>query len=219
MKTVGLIGGIAPESTIAYYRAIVAGVRTAADAYPPMVINSIDLTRMLSLLPEPDALAAYMLEEIEKLARAGCDFGAMASNTPHIVFDRIAPSSPIPLISIVEVTADAVAAAGARRVALFGTGSTMRAGFYANAFAARGMEVVVPSAEDQAYIHEKYFAELVHGRFLDETRSRMTAIANAIPNIDGIILGGTELSFLLEGERYFDTTKIHVERIVRELLS
>jgi aspartate racemase len=110
MKTVGIIGGIGPESTIEYYRGIIAGYRARLtdDSYPSIIINSVDLTRLIAWMnrDELDQAAEYLCHEIERLARAGADFGLLASNTPHIVFDQIRARSPIPLISIVEATRD-----------------------------------------------------------------------------------------------------------------
>src|SRR6516162_7442289 len=105
--------------------------------------------------------ANYLREAIDKLARSGADFGIISANTPHIVFDDIAPRSPIPLISIVEATCAAAKAQNLKRLALFGTRYTMQANFYPNAFAREGIELLVPDSHDQDYIHEKYFSELV----------------------------------------------------------
>ena len=105
-KLIGIIGGIGPESTIDYYRLFVSIYREHRPdgGYPPLLINSIDLARALKLVTSGDlaGLAAYLLEEIHRLARAGATHGLLSSNTPHIVFDEIESASPIPLISIVE---------------------------------------------------------------------------------------------------------------------
>ncbi|MBI1876317.1 MAG: aspartate/glutamate racemase family protein [Acidobacteria bacterium] len=100
MKTVGLVGGIAPESTIDYYRSLIAEYRSRAqdDSYPSILINSIDLTRMLRLVVsnELDALTDYLSGEIVTLVKAGVDFVVLASNTPHIVFDDSGAVLPFP---------------------------------------------------------------------------------------------------------------------------
>src|ERR1700744_3157391 len=119
MKTLGMIAGIGPESTVEYYRTIIALFREHAGdgRYPQFIINSIDLKREIELVAAGDARATtdYLLDEIGKLARAGADFGIIASNTPHIVFDEIAARSPIPLISIVEVAVTVAKKRGWRR--------------------------------------------------------------------------------------------------------
>src|ERR1700681_1176927 len=230
MKTVGIIGGIGPESTIEYYRLIIEGYRQrqADDSYPSIVINSVDLNRLLDWMKanQLSSVTDYLVNEIEKLARAGVDFGALASNTPHIVFDQIRERSPIPLISIVESTRDAAHALGLKRVGLFGTRYTMQGRFYAETFAKAGMTIFAPYEDEQAYIHEKYLGELLNNIFLPETRERLLAIVDRMKErdgIEGLILGGTELPLILrdpehKGIPFLDTTKIHVERIVAELV-
>src|SRR5436305_2457691 len=100
MKTLGMIGGVGPESTIDYYKNIIALYceRQRDGSYPQFVINSIDLRKGIDFMNANSlpAIANYLLEEIMKLPRAGADFAIIAANTPHIVVDDIAPKSPIP---------------------------------------------------------------------------------------------------------------------------
>src|SRR2546421_10819472 len=108
MKTVGLIGGTGPESTIEYYRFIIEGYRERQTdgSYPSIIINSVDLNRLITWINagKLDAIADYLTHEIERLQRSGADFGALAANTPHIVFDQIRERVSLPLISIIEAT-------------------------------------------------------------------------------------------------------------------
>jgi aspartate racemase len=231
MKTVGIIGGIGPESTIEYYRLIIASYRQRQrdGSYPSLLINSIDMKKMLDLIGanELAAVTQYLLGEVQKLAQAGADFGALASNTPHLVFEALNHQSPIPLISIVETACDAAQALGLRRVGLFGTRFTMQGRFYADVFSRKGITLVVPFLDEQTYIHDKYMGELVNGVVLPETRERLLAIVARLKNeegIGGLILGGTELPLILGGDMgqgipFLDTTRIHVERIVAQLVA
>src|SRR5207302_5875757 len=183
-------------------------------------------------------MADFLLSEIEKLPRAGAEFGIIAANTPHIVFDEVKARSPIPFISIVEASRDYAKSRNFKRLALFGTRYTMRADFYQKVFARESIELVVPEPKDQDYIHEKYFAELVPGKFLPETRTGLLAIIDRMkakieppsqnatparssgePGIDGVILAGTELPLILRGESHngvalLDTGKIHCQAAV-----
>ena len=230
MKTVGIIGGIAPESTIQYYRLIVAGYREHKrdGNYPSILINSINMKQMLDLIGAkrlPEAIQ-YLRGEIDKLARAGADFGVLASNTPHLVFDDLQAVSPIPLTSIVEATCQRASELGLERVGLFGTRFTMQGGFYDREFEKRGMAIVLPADDDQEYIHEKYMTELVNGVVLKETKAGLLRIVDRLKReqeIQGLVLGGTELSLILkDGDDpeipFLDTTSIHVQSIIRELL-
>ena len=231
MKTVGLIGGIGPESTIEYYRYIIAGYREqrSDSGYPAIMVNSVNLTQLLEWMNanELEKVTEYLVVEVERLARAGAEFGALASNTPHIVFDEIQRQSRIPLLSIVEATSERAQALGFKKVALFGTRYTMQSKFYPHVLSSSGITLVVPDSVEQTYIHEKYMGELLKNIFLPETRKGLLAIVDELKvrhGIEGLILGGTELPLILRddehnGVRLLDTTRIHCERIVKELLS
>src|SRR5438874_1018400 len=100
MKTLGIIGGLGPESTVDYYQTIIRlyRERVGADVYPHFFINSMDLNKVREpvLANDIPRLANHILAEIEKLARAGAEFGLIAANTPHLAFDEIAARSTIP---------------------------------------------------------------------------------------------------------------------------
>ena len=231
MKTLGMIGGLGPESTVDYYQRLIASYRerTGHKHYPQFIIVSVDLRKGIDFMEAGDlsGMARFLLEGIDKLARSGADFGIISANTPHIVFDEVVPKSRIPLVSIVEATRAAAKAQKLKRLALFGTRYTMQASFYPKVFAREGIELLVPDLHDQGYIHDKYMNELVPGKFLAETRSELLAIVDRMKearDIDGVILAGTELPLILRdpthnGMPFLDTTKIHVEAAVTHMLS
>lgn len=227
MRSVGLVGGLGPESTIDYYRRIIARWQQQEPAsYPRIVIDSLDVKLGIRLVQEDRAgLIEYLLGSIRRLVGAGVDFIAMSANTPHIVYDELAALSPRPLLSIVETCADQAARLGLRRLSLLGTRFTMEAPFYPATFARRGIEVVPPDAGDRPWVHERYLGELVPGTFKDSTRQEFMDLIGRLKvekGLDGVILGGTELPILLgsspvAGLPLLDTTELHVQAIVREL--
>lgn len=229
MNTVGILGGVGPESTIEYYRKIIAAYceRNSQGDYPQIIINSINMKKMLDLIANEkfDEVTSYLVSELGKLAASGADFGLLASNTPHIVFDRVRQSSPLPLISIVEATCEKTLEMSFHRVGLFGTKFTMQGEFYDQVFSQHDIQVFTPDEIDQSYIHNKYMGELVKGDIRDETKVGLIAIAakmKRVHNIQGLILGGTELPLILKNDdipdiHVLDTTEIHVESILKIL--
>jgi aspartate racemase len=163
--------------------------------------------------------------EFEKLQRAGVDFAALTANTPHIVFDELQQRTTLPLISIVEAACERTHSLGLKSVGLFGTRYTMQAPFYPKVFARTDVKLVTPIEEEQNYIHEKYFGELLKDVFLPETRAQFLHIADemkARDGVDAVILGGTEIPLLLRTEEHngiklLDTTRIHVDRLISEM--
>lgn len=231
MKTLGIIGGLGPESTVDYYRSIIALYRekTGGAGYPPLVIVSLDVDKGLRLLGDNqlDEMAEYLAGAARQLAGAGADFALLSANSGHIVFEQLRRASPIPLISIVEATCQEVQKRQLKTVALLGTRFTMAGRFYFDVAERYGLRLIAPTAEEQSYIHDKYVNELLRGTFLPETREGLTQIIATMKqrdDIEGVVLAGTELPLILraasiEGLPLFDTTQIHVRAAVAAMLS
>ena len=225
-----MIGGLGPESTIDYYRSIIARCRARKPdgGYPQIIVNSLDVDRGIALLDADrlDELASYLTDGLEVLARAGADFAFIAANTPHLVFDEVQRRSAIPLLSIVRATSDRAKALDLKRVGLLGTGFTMRASFYPEEFERAGIAMVRPKEAEREFIHRIYLGELLNNQFSPETRTEILKIAHRMrdeDDIEALVLAGTELPLLLRdsgnpGIEFLDTTVIHVEAIVDELL-
>jgi aspartate racemase len=170
-------------------------------------------------------LVTYLLAELKRLELAGAHLAALASNTPHLVFDELQKRSSLPLVSIIEETCHETVRLNLNRVGLFGTKFTMQAGLYEPVLGQAGVSVLTPNPEEQRYIHERYMGELVPGRVLGSTRRSFLRIARRMveeEGIQGLILGGTELPLALQpeddvGVPLLNSADIHV-RAILELL-
>jgi len=227
MAIAGLVGGLGPESTIDYYRRLLAAWdRESPGSSPGIVIDSLDVQVGLRLVASDlPALTAYLLDSVRRLAGAGVDFVALTANTAHIVFDDLAARSPVPLLSIVETCAAEAGRRGYRRLALLGTRFTMEASFYPTVMARSGITVVAPASAERAWLHERYVGELLKGDFREETRQGVEAMGARLrqeEGADAVVLAGTELPLLLQaagvgGLPSLDTTALHVAAIVARL--
>jgi aspartate racemase len=214
MKRIGIVGGIGPESTIEYYRLLIA------ERHLAITIDSVEVRALLDFM-QAGALpkvADYLVAAVTRLAGGGADFALIAANTPHIVFDEVARRAPIPMVSIVEAACEHVASLGLSRVALLGTRYTMEGHFYQDVFTRRGIPLVIPSDADRTFVHDRYINEFLQNIFSHETREGLLAVIDRMverDRIEAVILGGTELPLILTGDahdgvRLLDTTRIHV---------
>jgi aspartate racemase len=230
MKTIGIIGGIGPESTLDYYREIISAFKTSHGnlEYPEIVVYSLNLSEILSLVNDRNwsVLSEILLEKLDALHCAGAEFAAIASNTPHIIFNDLQSKSPIPLVSIVEATCARAKQMGLKRAGLMGTQFTMESDSYQKVCLPEGISIVLPSKKEQKFIHQKLFTEIELGIFKDSTREALLAIAQRMletESIDGLILGCTELPLILSENTleipFLNTTAIHCERIVSYCLA
>lgn len=231
MNKIGIIAGIGPASTVEYYNFIIRGFRERLSTkdYPEMLLHSINMTEMLSYVfkGELEKLVGFLKEKVRVLEETGVDYVALASNTPHLVFDKLAEAVDVPMISIVEETCQVIAESKLTKLGLLGTKSTMSMGFYQSVGAKQGIEIVIPDEKQQDYVHEKYMGELVFNEIKEETKLRLIGIVDKLKeeeNIEGVILGGTELPLILQQEDFhrlkvFNTTEIHVNAILDKMLA
>jgi len=218
MKRIGILGGISHESTAVYYTRLHSAhfARTGNYHYPEVVIYSLNFQRFTDYEDQGDlaGYVAYIRTGVDALIQAGVDFILMAANSPHAVFDQVAAHSSVPMLSIVEVTAQAAQRQGLRTLLLLGIRFTMQASFYQEVCARYGITVITPNVADQERINQIIFAELVVGQFKAASRQELLAIIAQQP-VDGVILGCTELPLILQPADaplpLLDTLTLHVQ--------
>ncbi len=230
MKRAGIIGGIGPASTLDYYSGIISGVREKSngDDYPLLVIDSINMTEMIGYIADNDwdKLVCLLVSSIDRLAAAGADFAAIASNTPHIVFDATRERSKLPLISIVDATCRYAVEAGCRRAVVLGTLFTMRSGLYSHTLERYGIETVVPDDRTQNEVWGLIYPNLENGIVIPGDKARLVEIAQKLldtSQADALVLGCTELPLAIKpgdiDTVLVDTMRIHIDEITREILA
>ena len=225
MKKIGIIGGLGPESTLMYYREIINLCRQRPeDKIPEIIIYSVDLDEIREYFDSCDlfALTNVLSDKIEKLVEAGASFVAIASNSPHVVFNELQEKAGVPMISIVNEAARYCRNVSENgRVGLLGTGFTMKSEFFPKIFKQYGLKIFLPDTEEQEFINEKIYSELSKGIISDETRIRFEEITKNLVtkySIDSLALGCTELPLILRyplyGLHYVNTVSVHVQSIV-----
>jgi aspartate racemase len=229
-RVLGIVGGTGPESTVDYYRSLIATWRRRRPdgSYPRVIINSIEANRFIRSLGEADFDAAGRVlgSALAALTAAGCQRALLASNASHLAFERIEPAPNIPLIHIVETARDAATRAGYRRLGLIGTSFVVESDLYPGQFAPAGLTVVIPTPAERELVHGIYFGELVEGVIRDESRESLSAVVAAMrarDAIDAVVLAGTELALILTeptcaGVPVLNTAQVHVDAAVDWLL-
>ena len=220
-KKIGIIGGLSPESTVSYYLHI---TRTYVErfgdyGYPEVIIYSVNLENYHKWRSEDrwDLVADDLIACARALERAGADFGLIATNTMHKVFDVVQNAVDIPFIHLIDATAAKAKEIGLKRLGLMGTRYTMSDGFYHDRLAQHGLQTIVPEPEDQMMIHKVIVQELVQGRLMEESKAEYVRILRELAGrgAQGIILGCTEIPLLVKQEDapvpLLDTALIHAD--------
>ncbi len=228
MKTIGILGGMSPESTIHYYKQIIHGYleRFGTHQYPEIIIYSVTFEPYIHWQEagEWGQMATDMIKASRRLEAAGADFIVIATNTMHKVVDEVQAALQIPILSMLDVVSESILNQGFRTVGLLGTMYTMTDGFYVNGLEKSGLSVIVPDDPDRQVIHEVIFSELIKGVILPESRQKFIEIIDTLETrgAEGIVLGCTEIPMLITAEDVhlpiFDTTHIHAEAALAEAL-
>ncbi|MFC2142012.1 aspartate/glutamate racemase family protein [Acidobacteriota bacterium] len=217
-KKIGILGGISHASTVRYYEYILKKyhARRRDYHYPEVVIFSLDLAKLIGFeeRDDLDSYVRYLTSGLQALEKAGVDFIVIAANSPHAVFEIVQKRVSIPMISIVETTALRAEKLGLKKLLLTGIKSTMQSAFYSDVFQKYSIPVLTPDEAEQDEINDAIFRELVLGIYKDSTRNRILEIITGY-NVDGIILGCTELSMMLSQEdthlRLLNTLELHAQ--------
>lgn len=217
-KRIGILGGISHASTIRYYEYILKKyyARRLDYHYPEVVIFSLDLAKLIGYeeRDDLDSYVRYITSGLQALEKAGADFIVIAANSPHAVFDIVQKRVSVPMISIVETTAQRAEKLGFKKLLLTGIKSTMQSAFYPDVFQKYSIQVLIPDEAEQNEINDAIFRELVLGIYKDSTRNRVLEIINGY-DVDGVILGCTELSLMLNQEdtplRLLNTLELHAQ--------
>jgi aspartate racemase len=220
-KRIGILGGLAPESTVSYYQHIVRSWQRqhGNHAFPEIVIYSVSFQRYEDWMEagEWDRIEEALGDALRCLRLAGADFAVLATNTMHLLFDRLQARAGFPLLSIVDATGQAVQGAGLRVVGLLGTRFTMERPFYRDGLERRGISTVVPDAADRDEIHRVIVQELSLGELKPSSRQRYLDIIGGLVErgAQGIVLGCTEIPLLVTSEHasvpLFDTAALHAQ--------
>ena len=229
MKTLGVIGGMSPESTVLYYQIINREVnqRLGGNSSADMLLHSVNFAEIAALQERGDWQQAGILlaNSAKKLAQMGAEGLVLATNTMHKVADNIQAAVDIPLLHVVDATAAAIKQQGLSKVGLLGTRFTMSDGFYTARMNDLGVQTVLPNEAQQAEIHRVIFEELCRNRFTESAKRYYQDVMAALQaqGAQGIILGCTEIGLLLKQVEcslpLFDSAEIHALAVVEWLLA
>lgn len=220
MRTIGVLGGMSWESSLAWYRLANETVRDQLGGFhsAPILLDSLDFAEIEALLATQDWEAAghLLADHARALEAAGAGLIVLCTNTMHIVADRIVEAIEVPFLHIVDTTAEAITAGGMSTIGLLGTAFTMEHGFYRERLATHAIDAVIPDAADRATVHGIIFDELVRGVVTEESRRAYREVIERLvaAGAEGIILGCTEIELLI-GQAdspvpVFPTTAINV---------
>ena len=224
MRTIGLIGGMSWESSAIYYRLLNEEIKTRLGGLhsAQCLLYSVDFADIERRQREGDwdGAGQILAQAAQSLERGGAEALVLCTNTMHKVAAHITAAVSIPLLHIVDATAQAIQAAKRQRILLLATRFTMEQAFYRERMQQFGIELLIPDAGERDDIHRIIYQELCLGQVLPASRQRYLEIINhhVAAGAEGVILGCTEITMLIKpGDTQvpqFDSTALHAAAAV-----
>jgi aspartate racemase len=226
MKTAGIIGGLGPETTSKFYLEIIFSCQKLNKSNrPPIIISSVPLPYAL----EKDAivnnsnlqkLLPYLIAEAKRLEKSGADFIVMPCNSLHLFIDDIRESVNIPVLSIIEKTAEFLKKKNFNNIGIVSTAITAQNKLYEKELSRKNMLYSSPNEDDQVKLNQIVY-KLVVGEKDELMRKELLDIMNKLDKSDCAVLACTDLQLLkpvLQDIDVFDTMKILADTTVEEIL-
>jgi len=228
MKTVGIIGGLGPETTSEFYLDIVFSCyKKTKEARPGIVVASVPLPYQI----EEDLISKnvgskryipFLIDEAKRLEKAGIDFIVMPCNSLHVFIEDIRGAVGVPVLSIIEETVKFLKQNNLNKVGIVSTSATIENKLYESAFEKNGIGYVTPDDFQQAKMG-KFILNLVKGQQNNRDREDFIQIINDFEkkDVDCVALACTDLQLLIPKHpslKIFDTMKIFADATVEEIL-
>lgn len=223
MRRLGIVGGTSWLSSEHYYRVLNEGIcaRLGGTHSAPVTLWSVEFGELAELQHAGDwaRVGEILSDAARRLVGAGCEGIALAANTTHLVASEVrAAIGAVPLIDLVELTADAVT--GYHTVGLLGTRFTMSSPMFPDRLARDGVEVLLPDGPAQQRVHDVIYDELARGVVSDSARrDYLDVVAKlAADGAEAVVLACTEQGLLLrDGDAavpLVDTTEVHCRALI-----
>ncbi|WP_426359629.1 aspartate/glutamate racemase family protein [Pseudocolwellia sp. HL-MZ19] len=230
MKTIGMLGGMSWESTASYYKTINQGIKQKLGGLSSaqICLYSVNFEEIEKLQHDGqwDETAIILTKAAQSVEAGGADFLIICTNTMHKVADEIQAHISIPLLHIADATAAKLVLNGITQVGLLGTRFTMEQDFYKSRLTERfGIQVIVPSTDDQTIVHNVIYDELCRGVINSNSKAQYLTIVKSLFNqgAQAVILGCTEIALLINQNDtsvpLYDTAEIHAEAAIKLALS
>lgn len=228
MKTLGILGGMSPESTVSYYLNINRAVNQAlgGNSSAKLLLSSVNFDEIVQCQKTAnwDLAGEILAKEAKQLQSIGAEGILIGANTMHKVADVVQDAITVPLLHILDVVADSIKAQKLSKVTLLGTHYTMADKFYIDGLTKRGIETIVPDDVAKLEVHRIIFEELCLGKITEQSKNYYLNQIDMLTKqgADGVILGCTEIGLLLNqtdlSMPIFDTTQLHSQMAIDFIL-
>ncbi len=226
-KHIGIIG-VSPEGSSICYRMI--GRRASEiekpEHRPSVTLHNRPFSNYISMIKAGDweGVAEQLAKSVEILEGAGCEFCILPDNVSHYALPMAQARSPLPIVNMIELVADAIESNGCREIGLIGTKYVTFGSTYQTLLGLRGIKLHVPTDGDADAIDRIIFTEAVYGSVRERSVDVVAGVMDRLKGkgAEAVVLGASEASLLLSGAMLplplFDPIELLAEHAIAHAL-
>ena len=229
MKSVGVIGGLGPETTAEFYLEVIFQCQKKNEKQRPLVVVSsvpllFEIERdLIATNTGKERYIPFLIKEAKRLEKSGVDVLVMPCNSLHVFIDEIRGAVNIPVLSIVEETIKYLKDKNFNKVGLISTSATVANNVYEAKLKENDIDFVAPNDLQRAKM-DKIIQRLIEGQHLNQDRELILEVVKELSSqkVDCVALACTDLQLLLPSSDetvIFDTMKVLAESTVNNILS
>lgn len=227
LPLLGVLGGMGPLAAADFLAKLAAETPAARDQdHIPYVAWGVPQIpeRPAAILGTGESPLPQMLRGIAALKRAGASAVAIACNTAHYWHDDLVREGGLPILHIADAVCDLLVDHGitSGRVGLLGTDGTVKAGFFQQRFAARGLDCIISSREDQQQLVLPAIAAVKANDLLHANQLAVAAVTRLLDKgAQAVVLACTETPVAIDfadnpvSSRCVDATRALARACVR----
>jgi aspartate racemase len=224
IKTLGIIGGLGPETTARFYMEVVFACSKISGKRPQILISNVAVPlsvekELITEAKNMNNILPFLLNAAKQLEKGGADFIVIPCNTVHIFIGEIRSTVNIPVLSIIEETTNFLRKGGIKEVGVFATTATIKNKLFDENLKRSGINMTTPTTSNQSKMGA-IINRLVNNQQTGKDKDEFLKIIEDT-NVKNVILACTDLQILnpeIDGVRIFDTMDILAKAAVREVL-
>ncbi|MFA6325353.1 MAG: amino acid racemase [Candidatus Paceibacterota bacterium] len=229
MKTLGILGGVGPQTTSKIYLSIIDLIRkNGKDKYPSILIYNLPFPFIIeneAIIQgvNSEKMIPYLINGAKILEKAGADFGILPCNTLHKYISKIRKSVKFSFLSILEEVVLTLKSKKIKTVGILATKTTIQSKIYESILQKNKIKILYPSQIEQKIINN-IIVELLNGKKNKLHSQKVKKICDSLQEkgAENILLACTDLQLVITNINssipIVDTTDILIQASVRELL-
>lgn len=227
-RTIGIVGGLGTETSCKFCFSVNHKIKNVHQHQPHIIMDNVPMSRELeNIIAHGNAseeVAKLLHDSVKRLNISTADIIVIPCNTVHVFIDKLREHSRVPIMSIIEETAQECKKKDFSKVGILGSSLTINSKMYEKELKKHSIEAVIPEKDEQHFISSTIL-RIINLEHTEEDKQKLIQIVERMKDkgAEAVILGCTDLFLLLAKEETsipkIDSTEVLEDAIVSRIIN